>query len=143
MHWCRQLFCPSKVLGFSDGPDLAQTPSLQHAGGVARGAPCAPHRGLRDGIGGPVHTSPWDGMGWDGGPMHSSPWDGMGGPVHTSPGQPLLPYPQPLSSCSPSNRTPSHSFRDHVHVADSLLFCILSSESLLISHRMHPQSIST
>ena len=96
MHWCRQLFCPSgpsKVLGFSDGPDLAQTPSLQHAGGVARGAPCAARRGLRAGIGGPVHTSPWDGMGWglhahfplgwdgmgcDGGPVHTSLWDGMG-----------------------------------------------------------------
>ena len=99
MHWCRQLFCPSgpsKVLGFSDGPDLAQTPSLQHAGGVARGAPCAARRGLRAGIGGPVHTSPWDGMGWgarapfplgwDGmgwGPcVRTSPWDGMGWGLH-------------------------------------------------------------
>ena len=81
MHWCRQLFCPSgpsKVLGFSDGPDLAQTPSLQHAGGVARGAPCAPRRGLRGGIGGPVHTSPWDGMGWGARAPFPLGWDGMG-----------------------------------------------------------------
>ena len=110
-------------------------------------APCALPPGM-GWDGGPVHPSPWDGMGWDGmgGPCTLPPgmgWDGMGGPVYTSPGPPLLPYPQPLSSCSPGNRTPSHSFRDHVHVADSLLFCILSSDSLLISHRMHPQSIST
>lgn len=79
---------------------------------------------------GPQCTLP-PGMGWD------------GGPIHTSPGLPLLPYPQPLSSCSPGSWTPSHSFGEHIRVADSPLFCILSSGSLLMSHCVHPQSIST
>ena len=141
------------MLGFSDGPEVAQTSSLQHAVMVARGEPWVPRGVFGMGWdGGPVHTFPWDGMGahhtlspgmgWDGmgGPRAHfpsgmgwgaqgtpSPWDELGVPrAHLPlgcggepqgtlpPGLPLLPCPQPLSSCLPGTWTPFHSFGDHI-----------------------------
>lgn len=78
MHWCRQLFVHQihqKCWGFSDGPDLAQTPSFQHAVGVTEEGPAlhAGALGMDKGLG--AHF--WDGMGW--GPQYTS-WDGMESP---------------------------------------------------------------